>query len=262
MNLQTIRKDVIDLCHSVGEDLKTDFQKTHIKSTSKGGMDFLTEADARTDEFLQKNLGQLYPQTLFLTEETSDENFSDFLDKENVWIIDPIDGTTNFSRKNPHFSISVALVSKGKPLLGVVYLPIEDKLYVSDIESPDVLLNDQPIFVSKTAELSESTFACDWSWDLAQRTNTYQKLASMIRNVRQILTLGCASADMCEVARGKMDGYFLYGIKPWDIAASSLILEKAGGKITKIDGSTWNVFEPDFIASNGILHEKVVSLLS
>lgn len=262
MNLNIARSTVIELCKEAGEKIATDFVSGDISFESKGGMDFLTKADARTDEFLRTELKRKFPKTQFLTEETSDGDFSNFVSEDFVWIIDPIDGTTNFFRGNPHFSISVALVSKGKAVLGVVYLPIENKLYVADQETDQASLNDSPLSVSKTTKLDTSTVAYDWSWDLSQRQKTYEKLSRVISRTRQMLTLGCASADMCLVAEGRLDGYFLYGIKPWDIAAASLILEKAGGNITKIDGSTWDVFEPDFLASNGVLHEKLVHLLA
>jgi len=260
MNLEHAQNIVIALCKKAGEDLKNSFTSGTFITHSKGGVDFATQQDDDIDTFLRNELRKAFPQTELLTEETAGEDFLDYPEKEYVWVIDPIDGTTNFSRGNPHFGISVGLVTKGVTILGVVYLPVENLLYTATLDE-EPLCNGKPIRVSKTTDLKAATVAVDFSWDLEKRRKTYEAFADVVTNIRQPLTLGSAAADICLVASGKLDGYVQYGIKPWDHAAANLILTKAGGKVTTIDGSTWNIFDGEILATNGLIHKNLLELL-
>lgn len=257
MNLKETQQIVARLVKDAGDILK---KNTAYLTYSKGGMDFVTEADIEVDSFLKKELTHRFADIAVLTEETAENDFSSYKHSEYMWIVDPIDGTTNFSRGSSHFSISVGLTQKGKPILGTVYLPFEDVLYETYQES-DSLKNGQTIGVSKRASLDETSIGFDFSWDTRDREKTVNVLHHLIAEVRQPRSLGCASADICLVAEGKMDGYFNIGLKPWDTAAASLILENAGGKYSRIDGSTWDVFHSDFLGSNSHIHQELLKLI-
>lgn len=262
MDLTTSTKKVCDIVKEAGEIAKRYFRKEGLEHHSKGGSDFVTKADLEVDQFLRDRLGKEFVGTQFLTEETAPEPFDNLKNAKHLWIIDPIDGTTNFSRGDSRFAISIALAQKGKVVLGVVYLPIEQRLFYSNKEDENAYCNEKELRVSDISDLQKVSLAFDWSWDLSQRDRMYAWLGKFKNAVRQPRTLGSASVDVSEVAAGMMDGYIVAGVKPWDIAAASLILQKAGGKITKHDGSLWNVFDDEIFASNGKIHDEILRLIN
>jgi myo-inositol-1(or 4)-monophosphatase len=258
--MQVKKEDVIKIVLEAGEILKKYFYLDSLVAYQKEGVDFTTEADREVDAFLIEKLKAIYPESEFLTEETSTGDYSFFLDKDNLWVIDPLDGTINFSRKNSNFAISVALVNKGQPILGIVYLPILNKLYFADKEG--AFLNQKAISVSSVTSFRESVIACDWAWDLEKRKDVVSWLNNIISQVRQIKSMGSAASDLASLAEGKIDVYIHSGIKPWDMAAAALIIKEAGGKITDAKGGTWNIFNSIIIASNKILHEGAIEMIN
>lgn len=262
INLVEAREYLTELMPRAGEILNRYFVNRNFSSRKKEGVDFTTQADEEVDAFLRKNIIQRYPRTNFLTEETAPADYSSLKDTENLWVIDPLDGTINFSRKHPHFAISIALVEKGKPQLGVVYIPMTKDLYWARADQKDAYLNGEPIAVSSTDDLGESVVACDWAWDLEKRFNVVRWLGKISTHVRQIKSMGSAVADLAALASGKIDAYMHSGLKPWDAAASALLIEKAGGKITTPAGKPWNVFNPEMLASNRVLHDNFLTLIN
>ncbi|MDD5415896.1 MAG: inositol monophosphatase family protein [Candidatus Daviesbacteria bacterium] len=262
IDLTEVRQYITELVLQAGKILKKYFESGKFTSRSKGGVDLLTEADEEVDQFLRENIQKQYPKSKLLTEETAPEDYSSLKNADNLWIIDPLDGTVNFSRHHPHFAISVGLVNKGVPQLSVVYLPIENKLYWAQADRNEAFLNGKPIKVSTTGDLKEVVFCCDWGWNLETRITVVKWLEKVNAFVRQIKCMGSAVADLASLADGSIDIYLHSGLKPWDTAASSLLIEKAGGKITTPNGDKWNVFNPEMLASNGILHTAILNLLN
>lgn len=260
-DLTAIRQELVLIVKSAGENLEQ-FRKKGFSAHSKGGVDFATEADDATDAFLRKSLSEKFPDTLFLTEETAPSDYSSFKERENVWIIDPIDGTTNFSRGSSYFAISVGLVDKGRTKLGVVYLPFEQKLYWAQQDKNEAYLNDSPIHVSSTGLLRETLVSCGWSWSMEKRRKTHEKLGKVLSSVRAIECRGSAAADIASLASGSIDAYFICGVFPWDIAAALLIAEKAGALIKSLDGKELSVFTPDLLVTNGKIDAELLSYLT
>lgn len=262
IDLTEARNYITELIPQAGETLRKYFASRDFTSRRKEGVDFTTQADEEVDQFLRENIGSKYLHTNFLTEETAPEDYSSLKDTDNLWVIDPLDGTINFSRKHPNFAISIGLVDKSVPKLGVVYVPMTNDLYWASADQEGAFLNGEPIQVSSTDDLGESVIACDWAWGLEKRLNVVRWLGNISTHVRQIKSMGSAVADLASLAGGRIDVYIHSGLKPWDVAASALLIEKAGGKITTPSSDAWNVFNSDILASNGILHEKVVNLLN
>jgi myo-inositol-1(or 4)-monophosphatase len=262
IELSSTTERVIEISEEAGEIAKKYFQKKGLESYSKGGSDFATKADIEVDRFLKDTLFEAFPDTQFLTEETAPEDYQNLRDAEDLWIIDPIDGTTNFSRGDSRFAISIALYDRGSVKLGIVHLPAENKTYHANADAGDAYCNDQKLHVSEISDLQQVSLAFDWSWDLSERETMYLWLGKFMKEVRQPRSLGSASIDVSEVAEGIMDGYIVTGVKPWDIAAASLFVQKAGGTITKADGSAWNVFDTEIFASNGRIHDEIITLLN
>lgn len=262
MDLNSVRDFVISLVSDAGKTLQEYYKSGNYSQKSKGGVDFLTQADEEVDAFLLSSLKAKYPETSFLTEETAPEDYSPLKNVDNLWIIDPLDGTTNFSRQSPNFAISVALVDKGKSKLGVVYLPITEDIYWAQQDRNEAIHNDKPMNVSSTNELGKVVIACDWPWKLDKRLDVVSWIKNICADVRQVKAMGSAVSDLASLADGKIDAYMHSGLKPWDAAASSLIIEKSGGRITTPTGSDWDVFESEIFASNNILHDQLVKLIN
>lgn len=261
INLNEAREYTLKIVLQAGEILKGYFASRKFTSRSKGGVDVLTQADEETDKFLREALQKHFPQTTILTEETAPQDYSAFKELNNVWVIDPLDATVNFLRSNKHFAVSVGLVDKGISKMGVVYLPLEDTLYWAQADKSEAFCNDKPMKVSSITKLKETVLACDWGWQPKERAILYKYLKEIIPLVRQIKCANCAVAEPASLANGKIDAYLVAGIKPWDIAASCLFIRKAGGKITTPEGKNWDIFNPNMLATNGILQDKILELL-
>lgn len=261
-NLTETRKYFIDVALQAGSILNDLFGSKTLATTEKSGVDFTTQADIQADGFIQRLVKEKYPHATLLTEETAPGDYQSLINVENLVVVDPLDGTTNFSRGDPYFAISIALVEFGKPKVGVVYLPKKDELYWAQSDHDSSFYNDNSIRVSETDNLKKSVVTCAWSWDLVKRDEMYKLLGKIYPNVRAFITKGSAAAELAGLARGDIDIFCIPGLKPWDVAAAALFVEKAGGKITKPDGEEWNVFEPDILATNGILHDPILELLN
>lgn len=245
-----------------GDILRNHFAERNFSVRQKEGVDFTTQADVETDDFLRREITKIFPNHKFLTEETAPDNWSSLENEEFLWVIDPLDGTINFSRGEPNFAISVALVSRGKTLLGVAYNPIIDDYYTASEAREGVFKNGERVRVSEVSEMREVTLACDWAWGLEKRLNVVEWLRKVSTHIRQVKSMGSAVADLARLAEGKIDIYLHSGLKPWDIAASAYLVQKAGGRVTLPNGDEWSVFEEDIFASNGILHPKIAELIN
>lgn len=244
-----------------GEILKKHFEKGDYFLKTKEGVDFTTQADIETDEFLRKQIAKKYPTHQFLTEETAkNEDFSKFRDVENLWIIDPLDGTANFATHDSHFAISVAFARFGEVLLGVTYAPIWSETYRA-IKGHGAFFGKKRIHVSENDDLKKAMLRGDWSWDLKKRKRMAKAIEKVCDKVRFILLKGAGVLDLSRLARGDFDGYLHPGLKPWDVAAASLIIKEAGGVITSFDGGKWDIFEPSVFAANPKIHPKILEII-
>lgn len=262
INLEDARECLIELMPMAGEISKKYFESGGFSSRSKGGVDFTTEVDEKIDEFLRINIKRKFPQSSFLTEETAPDSYYKLTKAKNLWVIDSIDGTNNFERKRDHFGISVALVSKGIPLVGCVLLPIQNELYMATKDSK-TLLNGKEIQVSKTDSLQRAWLESGISWDMEKREEFAKNwIPKIVQKLRAFTMSGSTVFDMAKVAEGQVDGFFYCGIKPWDQAATGLLIQNAGGIITTAEGKAWNIFERDIVATNGLIHDQVLELIS
>ena len=262
IDLTRARKYLVEIVTEAGQIIKKYFVSRDFTQRSKGGVDFMTQTDEEVDAFLLEKIRKQYPQTNFLTEESAPVDYSSLRDSSDLWVIDPLDGTTNFSRKNPNFAISIGLVDKGVPVLGVAYIPMTGDIYWAQADQEGAFLNGKSIQVSKTENLGEAVIACDWPWTLEKRLSVVRWLGNVSTHVRQIKSMGSAVADLASLAGGQIDAYMHSGLKPWDVACSALLIEKAGGKITTSTGAKWDVFKPDMLATNGVLHDKILGLIN
>ncbi|MCM3706948.1 inositol monophosphatase family protein [Cytobacillus sp. FSL R5-0596] len=231
----------------------------------KNSYDLVTEVDRKSEDFLKSKIMQRYPDHWILSEEeTGQKNAYDALKSkfgEYGWIIDPIDGTTNFIHGIPHFSVSIGIVKNGQPVIGVVYNPVTGELFTAR-KSFGAFLNGQSIHVGKETKLIDSVLATgfqanDWKPD-SRAVRQINQLAGKGRNVRII---GSASLDLCWTAAGRLTGFWHEGLNPWDAAAGVLILSEAGGFVTDKYGQPYQLHLDSLVASNAKIHEELIEVI-
>ncbi len=220
--------------------------------TKKGFRDFVTDADYAAQNLIVARVREQFPAHGFLAEE-EDTTLSD--EAEYVWIIDPVDGTTNYSRNIPLFSVSIGVVQAGKPIVGVIYDPMRDELFWGT-KGRGAFLNGQSIHVSGIDSLGDAIIGHDWSRPPAMRDVILDKLTQLIHQTRSIRCVGSAAIALGWVASGRLDAYFNPKLSAWDVAAGQLILEEAGGKMSGFQGEPFALDNANSwsLASNQLIH--------
>ena len=228
----------------------------------KGKIDLVTEADIAVEKKVQEILYKHYPKYGFLAEEASAN--SGTLEKPlgKYWVVDPIDGTTNFAHGFSEFSISIGLVEGDEVIMGVVFKPYTKDMYFA-IQGEGATLNNSRISVSKTSELIKSLLITGFPYErnifMEKTLESVNVLAGEVQGIRRF---GSAALDLAYVAEGTCDGFFEYTIKPWDVSAGILLVREAGGKVTNIAGEEADPFSGNFIATNGLLHEQLMERMA
>jgi myo-inositol-1(or 4)-monophosphatase len=250
------------LAGSIQMDRYGQTQEIMTKGTS---IDLVTAVDRDCDAAIVAALKKACPGDLFLTEETFVEGQA--VDLSHTWVIDPLDGTTNYAHSFPYFAVSIAYFLEGQPVLGVVLDAFKQEMYYA-LRNRGAFLNDQPIQVSKnrTHALEKALLATGFPYDIADSSvnniDHFQRVAPRCHGVRRP---GAAALDMAYVAAGRLDGFWELKLSLWDIAAGTLIVEEAGGKVTNLEGGPLP-FEQrriHLVGSNGNgLHEELQALLA
>lgn len=225
-------------------------QPRHIQS--KGWRDLVTDADIEAQRLITELIRGRFPDHAFLTEEDDPT-----LPTAGTvrWIIDPIDGTSNFSRQVPVFSISIAAVDGEEIMAGVVYDPLRDEMFCAAAHQPTTL-NGQPVQASHVNELIHAIIAFDWSRNPADRQLTLELLNNVAHQVHTIRAVGSAALGMAWVACGRLDAYFNAHMKPWDAAAGILLVQQAGGYLSTLQNQPWLLNAPiqPCLVSNEVIH--------
>jgi myo-inositol-1(or 4)-monophosphatase len=221
----------------------------------KGEVDLVTEIDEEAEQVIREILLKAIPAYGMLAEEGGA-----LVGEEDArWIVDPLDGTTNYAHGLPIFCVSIALQRAGKVVLGVVHDPMREETYVAE-RGGGATFNGEPIKVSETKKLIQALIATGFPFDRAQMPESldlFGRFAAITRGMRR---LGSTALDLCYVAMGRLDGYYERGIWAWDIAAGALILEEAGGKVTDYQGGMLDLDGRQIVASNGRLHSAMTKL--
>ncbi len=224
----------------------------------KGPGDFVSAADIKAEKLLRAELGKARPGYGFLMEESGSEAGSD---RHHRWIVDPLDGTTNFLHGVPHFAISIGLERDGEIIAGVIYEPVRDEMFWAE-KGAGAFHNDRRLRVSARRHLAEALIGTGIPFlgrgDHARYLATLNAVMAATSGVRR---LGVASLDLAYVAAGRFEGFWEFGLKPWDIAAGILIVREAGGYISDPSGGQGMLASGDVIAANDHLHPALVLLL-
>jgi myo-inositol-1(or 4)-monophosphatase len=223
----------------------------------KGAIDLVTEFDKLSEEVILSFIQEEFPDHAILSEESGHNNTI----SEYQWVIDPLDGTTNFAHGIPIFSVSIALLRNNSPLVGVVYDPFRDEMFSAESEH-GATLGSQPIRVSSRADLGQAVISTGFPYDI--RTNPQNNLDQFIQfqlRTQAVRHLASAALDCAWTAMGRLDGYWEFGVKPWDIGAGALIVREAGGRVTSVDGDEDFLSTETILVSNGLLHEQMSRVL-
>lgn len=247
---------IVALARDAGEVLRAGYGLPH-DIAFKGPMDLVTEIDRAAESLIVERIREQFPRHGVLGEEGS--NISP-RESPYCWVIDPLDGTTNFAHGLPGFAVSIGLERNGVVIAGAVYDPIREELFAAAVGTP-ATLNGAPIQVSSAPSLNASILATGFSPDLPRRAIQADIWCDILPHVQAVRQLGSAALHLCSIAAGRIDGYWEYGLSPWDIAAGSLIVSQAGGLVTATSGAPFNARNGDLIASNGIIHDELRSLL-
>ncbi len=224
----------------------------------KGANDLVTDVDRAVEAFLRDEL-----RTLFPDDGLNGEEFGASGSTARRWLIDPIDGTTNFSLGLPNYCVSIALQVDGQSVVGVVYEPNRDELFSARLGG-GAHLNGEPIGVSARDELAQATLVTGFP-PLKQGDDfesILRRLMHVMGGARGVRRLGSAAIDLAYVAAGRIDGYWEFNLKPWDTAAGYLLVHEAGGRTSDIHGNIFTAHEPSVVATNGLLHEHVLERLT
>lgn len=236
--------------------LKRGFNRPR-RVTFKGRIDPVTEFDLKAERLITGRIARRYPDHEILTEEGSATGRR----SEYLWIIDPLDGTVNYAHGFPVYCVSIALQRKGETLVGAVCDPERGELFWSAKGAP-ARLNKRIIAVSRERILERALLATGFAYDIGTaRRNNLGLFARMARQAQGIRRPGSAAIDLCWLACGRIDGFWELKLHPWDTAAAVLILENAGGKVSRIDGRPYSVFDKDLLASNGLIHNSMRKVL-
>jgi len=239
-------------------DIIIESMKTRKIIDYKGADNFLTDTDLKAEKKILSIIKEKFPNHSFLTE----EGLAKKTVSEHLWVIDPLDGTTNFFHSFPHFSVSIAHLFKGKVDLGIIFDPVKKELFYAE-NGKGSYLNNKKIVVSNTAKLTDALLVSGFAYERGEvmRRNLKNIEKFFDTEVNGIRRTGSAALDLCYVACGRADGFWEFGLKPWDIAAGSLIVTEAGGKITGIKGEEYHLMMVDIIASNSKIHDQMLKVL-
>lgn len=223
----------------------------------KGEINIVTEADRRSEKLIVDHLTARFPRHSILAEEGTDK----VQPSEFKWVIDPLDGTTNYAHDYPFFGVSVALEKNSELIIGVVYHPIFQELFVAE-KANGAYLNGRKIGVSKVDRLRQALLSTGFPCDVQDDSNeALRHFENFIHTAQAVRRDGSAALDLCYLATGRFDGFWEQGLKPWDTAAGALIVTEAGGRVTDFTGENYSIYQDQIMASNSLIHTQMQKVL-
>jgi myo-inositol-1(or 4)-monophosphatase len=247
--------------HKAARPLVRDFGEVeHLQVSVKGPGDFVSAADRRAEQILRQELARARPSFGFLLEESGAVGAAD---ADHRWIVDPLDGTTNFLHAVPHFAISIALERQGELVAGVVYDPVKNELFCAE-KGAGAYLNDRRLRVSRRGDLARCLIGTgipvlDWPGRAQGFAAQLERLSGEVAGIRRF---GTASLDLAYVAAGRLDGFWEYGLKAWDMAAGIVLIREAGGLVGRLEGDQDLLEEGTLVAGNPAIYPRLGELLA
>lgn len=252
----TYKHAAIEAALKAGSTIKRSVGR--IASISYKGIDnIVTDVDKKSEAIIITHIRRSFPDHAILSEESAPRGGI----SQYKWIIDPLDGTTNFAHAFPFFSVSIALEKTGEIIMGVVFDPMRDELFYAEKDA-GAFLNRRRIFVSKTRKLSQGFLSTGFSYGNKEKGKNVRHFRNLLMKSLAIRRPGSAALDLCYVACGRFDGFWEMNLFPWDSAAGVVIVREAGGLVTRFDGSRFTPYDKDILASNSHIHSQISRVLS
>jgi len=258
MDLELVKRVGIAAAYKGQRVLLSHYGKGKSKVDKKGAIDLVTEADKESEKTIIGTIKKSFPDHTILAEESGlNKGKADY-----KWIVDPLDGTTNFAHQLGLFSISIAFVLGDVIVMGIVLSPVTGELFTA-VKGKGAELNGRPIKVSNAQKVSESLLVTGFPYDLINCFNPLMtRFSNCLKASQGIRRLGSAAMDLCFLACGRFDGFWEQNLKPWDTAAGELIAREAGATITDFSNKPFNIYKNEILATNGNVHEEMLLLLA
>jgi myo-inositol-1(or 4)-monophosphatase len=232
-----------------------------IQISNKGAIDLVTEADLASEKLIVERIQTYYPRHSILAEESGSTVAAGPEKSDFRWIVDPLDGTTNYAHGYPCFCVSIGLEHQGQLVIGVIYDPIHDELFSAE-RGQGATLNGRRIRVSEVDQLNAALLCTGFPYDVRDRGDFARHFSNFIMHSQGVRRDGSAAMDMASVACGRFEGFWEEGLHPWDVAAGIVIVEEAGGCVSRYDGTLVDIYQPPIVASNGLVHEEMKRILA
>ena len=231
------------------------------KITNKGDINLVTEADIAAENLIIERIRSHYPQHGILAEESGEAVLVGGRKSEWKWIIDPLDGTTNYAHGYPCFCVSIALEHSGQLEIGVVYDPMRDEMFAAE-RGQGATLNDRRIRVSSVDELNQAMLCTGFPYNVRERPDFAREFTNFTMIAQAVRRDGSAALDLAYVACGRFDGFWEDGLNPWDVAAGALLIFEARGKVTNYKDGPLDIYNEQVLATNGLIHAAMMDLLN
>jgi len=249
--------DIIQISKEAGELIRNAFGKTHSVEFKTNELNLVTETDKASEKLITDFISKKYPSHGILAEEGSEANKS----AEYLWVVDPLDGTSNFAHGLPIFAVSIGVQKNGDTIAGVVYDVMRDVIYSAE-RSGGSFENGRRISVNKNSNLGHSMLVTGFPYDIKENPDkASERFIAFLNQARAIRRLGSAAIDFCYVASGVFDGFCEVSLHPWDICAGKLIVEEADGIVTDFDGNEIDIYSKRILATNGLVHKKMIDVM-
>src|SRR5918998_4283675 len=248
----------IQTARDAGRILSEKFGRVEV--SHKGDIDLVTEADLAAERLIIERISGHFPRHAILSEEAGDVRVHGSEGSAWKWIVDPLDGTTNYAHGYPVFCVSIGLEHEGRIVAGVAHDPTRDETFAA-ARGEGATLNGRPVRVSATDDLNRALVCTGFPYDVRGRDDFARHFTNFILRAQSIRRDGSSALDLAYVACGRLDAFYEDGLRPWDVAAGTLLVEEAGGRVTHYDGSPLDTYTPPLAASNGLVHDALLDVL-
>lgn len=248
---------VIQISKIAGEIIREGFGKNFSIEYKTNLSNLVTEIDKKSEETIINFVKKEFPTHSVLAEETGSHKAS----SEYLWVVDPLDGTSNFAHGFPIFSVSIGVQKNNETICGVVYDVMNDIVYSSE-KGSGAFRNEQKIFVSENDDIRKSMIVTGFPYNVAENPDhVFERFIAFLKTARAVRRLGSAAIDFCYVASGVFDGFWEVHLNPWDLCAGKLIVEEAGGLVTNFAGDVSDIYSKQILATNGKVHKGMINVL-
>jgi len=259
------RKSVLNFAIQTARDagaILADRLGRALQVSNKGEIDLVTEADLASEKLIIERIKSHYPRHAILAEESGATDGIELTPgkSEWKWIIDPLDGTTNYAHGYPCFCVSIALERNGAIEVGVIYDPTRDEMFAAE-RGQGATLNSRRLRVSTVAELNDAMLCTGFPYNVRERPNFARDFSNFTMEAQAVRRDGSAAIDLAYIACGRFDGFWEDGLNAWDVAAGVLLIEEAGGRVTDFTGGALNIYTPKVLDSNGLVHNAMMRVL-